>query len=348
VTALSSTWIALAAVAFVVSFAGVWLVERHALRLRLLDVPNVRSSHREPRPRGGGVGIVLGVAVALAGAAASVTLRPDVWVLLGAAFVLAGLGLWDDVRTLGVWPRLFTQTLAAACVVAVLGGFERLPLPPPADVPLGLAGAGLAVVWLVGVTNFFNFMDGVDGLAAGQAVISLGVLAWAIWPGPEAGVAIAVLAATAAFLIRNWSPARIFLGDVGSSFLGFLLAGLPFAAPPGTRSGLVFLVAISLTLFLLDPAATLVMRRRRRAVIGAAHRDHAYQQLVEPGAPHAAAVTVLLGVGVLLALLAALAYQRPLLGWPAVVVALAAFLIEWQVADRRRRHRGSGRMAADI
>jgi Fuc2NAc and GlcNAc transferase len=342
VTALSSTWIALAAVAFGVSFAGVRLVERHALRLGLLDVPNVRSSHREPRPRGGGVGIVLGVAVALAGAsAASMTFRPEAWVLFGAAFLLAVLGLWDDVRTLGVWPRLLTQTLAAACVVGVLGGLERLPLPPPADIPLGLAGAGLAIVWLVAVTNFFNFMDGVDGLAAGQAVISLAVVAWAVWPSAEAGLAIVALTATAAFLIRNWSPARIFLGDVGSSFLGFLLAGLPLASPPGTRSGLVLLVATSLTLFLLDPIATLVVRSRRRAAIGAAHRDHAYQQLVEPGGTHAAAVTVLLGAGLILTLLAALAYSRPRLGWLTVGVALVAFLIEWQVADRRRRHRGA-------
>ena len=284
-TGASSSWIVLAIVAFVVSYVGVWLVERYARRLRLVDVPNVRSSHREPRPRGGGVGIVIGVGVALAGASAAVTLGPSLPVILGAAYLMALLGLWDDVRTLRILPRLLIQTLSAVIVVATLGGLERLPLPPPADVPLGVAGIAFGVLWLVGVTNFFNFMDGVDGLAAGQAVISLGVLAWALRPDPAAGVAIVVGAATAAFLTRNWSPARIFLGDVGSSFLGFLLAGLPFAAPAGSRSSLVFAVAISLTLFLLDPVATLVARRRRQAIIGAAHRDHAYQQLVEPGGP---------------------------------------------------------------
>jgi Fuc2NAc and GlcNAc transferase len=212
-----------------------------------------------------------------------------------------------------------------------------VPLPPPLDVPLGPAAGVLTVVWLVGVTNFFNFMDGVDGLAGGQAVISLGVLAWALWPDAAAGVALVVLAGTAAFLIRNWSPARIFLGDVGSAFLGFLLAGLPLASPPGSRPQLVFVAAISLSLFLLDPVATLIARRRRRDVIGKAHRDHAYQQLVEPGAPHAAAVTALLGVGLALTLLAALAYDRPALAWLTVAVALGAFAIEWQVAGRRRR-----------
>ncbi len=332
----STAWVVLACAAFAVSFVSVWLIERHAGKLGLLDLPNNRSSHREPRPRGGGAGIVLGVAIALVFATATGAVSSEHWILLGAAFVLALVGLWDDVRALGVWPRLLAQTAAATYVVLKLGGFEHLPLPPPADMPLGPAGAVLAVIWLVGVTNFFNFMDGFDGLAAGQAVISLGVLAWALWPGAAAGVAIVVLAATVAFLIRNWSPACIFLGDVGSAFLGFLLAGLPFAAPAGDRARLVFVVAISLSLFLLDPVATLIVRRRRRAVIGVAHRDHAYQQLVEPGGRHATAVTVLLGVGLALALLAALAYDRPALAWPTVVIALAAFGVEWQVAHRRR------------
>jgi Fuc2NAc and GlcNAc transferase len=335
---VSRSWIVLAAVSFVVSLVSVRLIERHAVRLGLVDLPNARSSHRTPRPRGGGAGIVLGAAIALAIAAAeAIAVSPELWILLAAAFVLALLGLWDDVSTLGVWPRLAVQTLAAVVVVARLGGVDRLPLPPPLDVPLGPAAGVLTVVWLVGVTNFFNFMDGVDGLAGGQAVISLGVLAWALWPDAAAGVALFVLAGTLAFLIRNWSPARIFLGDVGSAFLGFLLAGLPLAAPPGSRPQLVFVAAISLSLFLLDPVATLVARRRRRDVIGKAHRDHAYQQLVEPGAPHAAAVIALLGVGLMLTLLAALAYDRPALAWLTVGVALGAFAVEWQIAGRRRQ-----------
>ncbi|MGE5802054.1 MAG: hypothetical protein ACM358_07335, partial [Gemmatimonadota bacterium] len=209
-----------------------------------------------------------------------------------------------------------------------------------------LAGTALVVIWIVGVTNFFNFMDGVDGLAAGQAVISLGALTWALWPQPAAGFALIVLAATAAFLTRNWSPAKIFLGDVGSAFLGFLLASLPLAGPADARPQLVFLVAISMTLFLLDPVATLAVRGRKRATIGAAHRDHAYQQLVEPGRSHAAAVTALLGAGFVLSVLGGAAYRRPALAWPAVGVALVAFAVEWVVASRRRA--GARRTLANI
>lgn len=333
----ASAWVLLAIVAFPGSLAGVRLVERYAAPLRLIDLPNVRSSHHVPRPRGGGLGIVAGVVLASLIASLMGTPWPrELWILLGGAGLVSVVGLWDDLRSLSVWPRLAVQAAAAILVVVALGSLDRLPLPSPADVPLGLAGAALVVVWIVGVTNFFNFMDGVDGLAAGQAVISLGALAWALWPQPAAGLALIVLAATAAFLTRNWSPAKIFLGDVGSAFLGFLLASLPLAGPADARPQLVFFTAIGMTLFLLDPVATLVARGRRRATIGAAHRDHAYQQLVEPGRPHAAAVSALLVAGFVLSVFAGAAYRHPALAWPAVGVALAAFAIEWVVASRRR------------
>jgi Fuc2NAc and GlcNAc transferase len=343
----AATWIASAVVAFASALAGVWLVERNAARLRLVDLPNVRSSHLVPRPRGGGLGILVGVASAAAVTVASgASWAVDGWILLGGALLVAAVGLWDDISRLGIWSRLVVQTLAAGFVVATLGGVERLPLPPPADAGLGMAGPLLTVLWIVGVTNFFNFMDGFDGLAGGQAVISLGALTWALWPQAAAGLTLVVLAATAGFLVRNWSPARIFLGDVGSAFLGFLLAGLPLTGAAEARPQLVFLVAISMTLFLLDPVVTLIMRGRRRAAFGVSHRDHAYQQLVPPGRPHAAAVSVLLAAGLALALVAVGAFTRPALAWPVVGVALIAFAIEWQVAARRRGDTNEARMKA--
>ena len=261
-----TTWSLLAAVALVAAYAGVRLVERHARTLGLVDLPNTRSSHVVPRPRGGGLGIIAGVIVSALGAPlAGRALSHDLWIVIAAALAVAVVGLWDDVRGLGVWPRLVVQTIAAAAVVAFVGGVDRLPLPPPADVPLGPLGSFVTVVWIVGVTNFFNFMDGLDGLAAGQAVITLAAFACVVWPADAAGLAIVAAAASFAFLLRNWSPARIFLGDVGSAFLGFLLAALPLAVGGSSRSPLVLLVWISLALFLLDPVATLVSRARRGA-----------------------------------------------------------------------------------
>ena len=166
------------------------------------------------------------------------------------------------------------------------------------------------MIWLVGVTNFFNFMDGLDGLAGGQALITLAVLVWALWPGPGAGVGIFVFAATAAFLCRNWSPARIFLGDAGSNFLGFLLAGLPLAAGAPERSRLVFVAAISLSLFLLDPIATLVARRRRRADRRRTSGT-CFSAVRRFGGPACGGGALPARRGAVLSLLAAWAYQRP-------------------------------------
>jgi glycosyltransferase WbpL len=337
VTDAAATWGLLALIAFIASLSGVWLVERNAPLLSLVDLPNVRSSHVEPRPRGGGLGIVLGVMIGAIGATAfALPLSRSVWIVLVASLLIALVGLWDDVRGLGVWPRLAVQTTAAVWIVTEVGSIDRLPLPAPADLPLGVLGSFLTVTWLVGVTNFFNFMDGIDGLAAGQAVITLVAFACVTWPDSAAALALLGASAAAAFLLHNWSPARIFLGDVGSAFLGFLLAGLPLAARSSGNSSLVLLAATSLAFFLLDPVATLMARALRGAKVGASHREHAYQQFVAPGASHAPVVARLLLATAGLSLLAVAAHWHEVLAWPAVGAAAAAFALEWQMAANRR------------
>jgi Fuc2NAc and GlcNAc transferase len=322
--------------AFVVSLAIVRFVERRAHALGLIDRPNARSSHVEPRPRGGGLGIAAGVVVAIAVMAAfgGAPSTPVLVVVTGALFVAAS-GLWDDVRGLGVGPRLVVQIAAAVWVVAMRGGLDRLPLPAPADVPIGAVGVVIAVIWIVAVTNFFNFMDGADGLAAGQGIVTLAALAVVIWPDGAALAAIAAAAATMAFLLRNWSPARIFMGDVGSAFLGFLLAALPFAEPAAIRPDVVFLVGISLSLFLFDPVVTLVARTLRGEPIGVAHREHLYQRLIVPGRTHRGVVFGLVAAAAALSVLAVCAFRVPALGWPAAAAAVGVFAVEWGMTKGR-------------
>lgn len=336
-TQLLSAWLGPSIAAIVGAYLAVRLIEKQSAALRLIDLPNIRSSHKTPRPRGGGLGVVAAVGLGLlVGTVGGARLTSEVWTVLAAAIAVSALGLWDDVRSLSVSPRLLVQTLVASAMVAVLGGLDRLPLPAPLDLALGAAGFPLAVVWLVGVTNFFNFMDGVDGFAGGQAVVTLAALAIVLAPMPSAGLALVTIAATAGFLPRNWSPARIFLGDIGSGFLGFLMAALPFVTPSGLRERLVLLVATSLTLFLLDPVATLIVRARKGARVGAAHREHAYQRLIPPDRLHAPGVIALLLTSVALSIAAAIAYRNPAMGWPSLGLALLAFSIEWWLAGRRR------------
>jgi UDP-N-acetylmuramyl pentapeptide phosphotransferase/UDP-N-acetylglucosamine-1-phosphate transferase len=327
--------VALAA-AFVTSMAVVRLVERRAHALRLIDLPNARSSHVEPRPRGGGLGIVAGVvlAVALLAALGAAPSAP-VFAVLAGALIVAAIGLWDDVRGLGVGPRLVVQVAAAVWVVVLCGGIARVPLPAPAGVPLGVAGLVLAAVWIVAATNFFNFMDGADGLAGGQAFVTLLALAAVSPVGDASLVALSAAAGTLAFLMRNWAPAHIFMGDVGSAFLGFLLAALPFAAPPGPRLDVLFVVGVSLSLFLFDPVVTLVARARRGEPIGVAHREHVYQRLIVPGRPHGRVVLALVAAAAVLSVIAAWACHVPGLRWPVVASAVGVFAVEWTMSRGR-------------
>jgi Fuc2NAc and GlcNAc transferase len=328
------------ALAVLVSFAVGWagsLAARHWLpRVGLVDLPNARSSHQHPRPRGGGLAIVAGV---LAGTACAVVAlpapTPAAVALFTTALMLAAVGFVDDRKPLPVWPRLLAQVVAAVALVAVTGGLDRLPLPPPADLPLPAAlGAALAVLWLVGVTNFFNFMDGIDGLAGGQAVLTLLAIAALGWSGEGTLLALLAAAATLGFLILNWPPASLFLGDGGSGFLGFMLAALPLLAPAGRHGEAVLVVAVSMALFLLDPLWTLLLRARRGKRLGVAHRDHLYQRLAAPGRPHVRVTLSLLAAGALLTVVAGLAFRGALDPWWALAAAAVGFLAEAAVANR--------------
>ncbi len=238
------------------------------LRWRALpmDVPNQRSTHREPVPRGGGLAIWAGWGAALLAAHASGS-----WVL--PAIFLAALSYLDDRLGLSVAVRLPAHFLAAGCFV-----YLALPHAGPA---LGI-GLALATVWML---NLFNFMDGADGLAGGMALSGFSMLACgALISGDQAfGIQLASLAsACLAFLWVNWNPAKVFLGDVGSVPLGFLAAAL---GTEGWAKGLwpwwypllVFLP------FIADATFTLIQRAWRRERIWQAHREHAYQKLLQLG-----------------------------------------------------------------
>jgi Fuc2NAc and GlcNAc transferase len=269
------------AVAFVIALALTPAFRAAARRWGLLDRPNARSSHRHVVPRGGGAAIVVAVLIALrlAGLGTGEARDGALPLVLGAV-ALAAIGLWDDRHGLPAFGRLAAQLLVGSAVVASLGGLERLPLPAPLDAPLGaVAGGAVAVVWIVTVVNFFNFLDGIDGLAAVQAVVTAAGVALVGWDPLAVLLAAALAGATAGFLPYNWSRASVFLGDVGSYFLGYTLATLPLAAPPASRPQAVLFVALSLWLFLADAVWTLGRRVSRGSRWYEAHREHLYQRL---------------------------------------------------------------------
>jgi UDP-N-acetylmuramyl pentapeptide phosphotransferase/UDP-N-acetylglucosamine-1-phosphate transferase len=248
-----------------------------ARRFGLLDRPNRRSSHATVVPRAGGAAVAVAVLAGLAPVTAFWSGNAAA-VLLG-SLALGAIGLADDRFGLSPALRMAAQLGIACLLVLRVGSLERLPLPAPYDLALGPLGVPLAVLWIIGVVNFFNFLDGIDGLAPLQAAITAAGIALASWEAGAVLLAVAVAGAASGFLPFNWSPASVFLGDVGSYFLGGVLAALPLTAAPEARSSAVLLVALSLWLFLADASFTLVRRARRGARVWEAHREHLYQHL---------------------------------------------------------------------
>ena len=255
--------------------------------------------------------------------------------LSGGAAGVGGGGPLDDRRGLPPSTRLIVQLCASVFVVGALGPLTAMPLPSPLNVSIPAAVAwGFSIVWLVAVTNFFNFMDGIDGLAGGQAVATcVGVVA-AAWSVDATALAVAAGGACAGFLFHNWSPARIFMGDAGSGFLGFALAGMPLLATTGDRSRAVVAIAIGLTLFLLDPTVTLMRRRLAGKDIFQAHREHLYQRLVPPETPAARVTSASVVMALVLALLGAVGYRYPSISWIGCIAGLCAFGAVWRAARR--------------
>jgi Fuc2NAc and GlcNAc transferase len=282
-----------------------WGARRYALSHAVIDVPNPRSSHQVPTPRGGGLAIVAAFLCGMLGLRIAGLVPADLTFALGGGGALVALVGWQDDR--GEVParwRLAAHLVAAAWTVWWLGGMPTLVIGA-GTVHLGLGGAVLAILTITWAINLYNFMDGIDGIAAGEALMAAGVAAVLLAPRdpPLALLAALVAGSAAGFLPWNWSPARIFMGDVGSGFLGYLFGALALA---GERSGALpaVLWILLLGVFFMDATITLVTRMARGERWYAAHRSHAYQRSVQRGWSHARVTGCTLVLTALLGLLA--------------------------------------------
>ena len=313
------------------------LIARNASKLGLIDMPNQRSSHVAATPRGGGVGIVAGVATGmLVFAAAGYPPSRALGLLIIAAAAVATLGAFDDLRPLPAHLRLLGQLVVAIAIVIALGTVGRLPLPKPLDLPMGWVAWPFTILWLMGVTNFYNFMDGIDGLAAGQSVASCVGIAVAGWAVGSVEFAVVLASSSVGFVVLNRPPARIFLGDVGSTSLGFAIAAMPLLAPAAKRPMALLAVAIGLSLFLLDPFETLLRLFRSGHKPGVAHRLHSYQRIATTRTRATWTTICIVLSGLCLSLGGGLAYRIPWLTWPVIAVALSAYAVERIVSNRPR------------
>lgn len=316
---------------FILSLTATWLVLGWLRQRAILDLPNERSSHSVPTPRGGGVGLMAGLIPAwlLLFPLVEADAERAVLATLIAGIGLAAISFLDDRRSLPALPRFASQILAVAGVLSLMPSDQQvfqglLPLW------LDRLAAGFAWLWF---TNLFNFMDGIDGITGVEAAsigIGLALVAW--FSGPYLGVGMGLVTAAAAlgFLVWNWSPAKLFMGDVGSIPLGFMIGWLLIQ----TAADGAWVAAIILPgYYWADATITLLRRAARREKVWQAHRSHFYQRAVQAGASHAAVARAVLTINIgLIAITVFVALNNPWIG-----LAMAIALIWGLLA---RLHRG--------
>ncbi len=283
------------------TYFGVARFRSWTLKRGVLDHPNERSSHDTPTPRGGG--LVLAIVVMAAYIIGSYLLGYDISVGFAVGALLIVLISWlDDVYTISFAWRLLVHSAAAVLVIYSCDYVTSIPTPFSSQpIEFGWFGAVITFGWIVWLVNAYNFMDGIDGIAGIKATAA--AIGWILLNAASDVPSVYILSGTVlfaslAFLLHNWPPARIFMGDAGSAFLGFVFASLPLIAGrnDANRSGILLLAAISFVwLFVFDSAFTLIRRAMLRHKVWHAHREHLYQRLVRSGMSHRS-TTLLYGV----------------------------------------------------
>lgn len=324
----------LSAAAFLLS-AGINKYLIYFLRKKgMLDIPNQRSSHQIPTPRGGGIGILISVFACIMVYALYHHDTRLISIILAASAIGFTGWLDDYMKGLHTGLRFGIQLLCSAFIIWYLEPMEILPLPAPANMHLYYwSGFILSAIWIMGITNIFNFLDGIDGYAGMQGFIGGVVLMILFWGSPMAIAGIFISLACAGFLIFNWHPAKIFMGDVGSSFLGFLFAALPFCIPAESeisRTSAFFATAIFLWFFLLDGVFTIFRRLYKKEKIWQAHRSHLYQRLVISGLKHNEVVLTICFFYLILFTVLFFSFiesKSGILSWPLFATGMGLFLV---------------------
>lgn len=311
-------YIILALSAFLIALLGTRLTIL-ALRKRtiLLDIPNLRSNHKKPTPKGGGIAVVIALMICLSAA--------DIgYGVILALLMLAAVSLLDDLIGVPIIVRLIVQALAVAIPLSAMTDpiFSAF-IPNWLDKTLAV----LAWMWFI---NLFNFMDGIDGISAVEVIcIGAGLYLFNVFVGgfPDELSTYSLIAAAAAcgFLWWNWHPAKIFLGDVGSVPLGFLIGYLLLLA---VMYGYEFSALILPAYYLSDATITLLKRVWQRKPFWQAHSEHYYQKAVRDGRSHESVVRYIFGINLLLILLATRAALEPdIAGFYAALAYLAVFML---------------------
>ncbi len=293
------TEIFIQATVFLCTYFGVAIFRRWSLRRKLFDIPNERSSHTQPTPRGGGF-VIVAVCLVFYIIYTLFFTHTFSWGYFVGAILIAVVSWLDDLYTISFVWRFLVHAVSAFLVIQTLGEFQEVSGFSFYFENGRIFHLILLFFWIVWLTNAYNFMDGIDGIA-GMQMVTAGI-GWLITGKilnlPTAEFFGGVLAFSGlGFLIHNWQPAKIFMGDVGSAFLGYSFASLPILALTDDSENFgkfLFAGIVLVWLFFFDTIFTFLHRVYKRERVWQAHRSHIYQQLVIKGFSHQT-VTILYG-----------------------------------------------------
>jgi len=275
----------------IIAYGVTWVMARF---VRIMDEPNHRSSHVKAVPRAGGVSVVItfyiGICITwLLGEFEGVQARLLIGFLLS-TFLIAAISLIDDITDQSGLVKLVTQMIAVAIVLSLGITLDEIAIPVVGYVDLGVVGYVISFFWILGLTNSYNFMDGLDGLAGGVAIIAgLFFMIITFYEGSSFVyiISYSLLAGALGFLFLNFPPAKIILGDVGAAFLGFVFAVLAIIATRYDESRTSFLVIPMLMFnFIYDTSYTFLRRLSQGKNVLEAHREHLYQLMNRSGFSH--------------------------------------------------------------
>jgi len=314
---------------FALSWGLTALVRKYALRTRMIDSPNHRTSHQGDIPRGGGLSIVVVMLLSLL-VLSYVYSDRSIGLVMVVTLSLGALGWADDKMSLSPFLKIGVQLLVAIFAVRSAGMLDGITVAGY-TISFGPLAALVSVLWVVGMTNAYNFMDGIDGIAASHTAIVACVMgAWFAVDqnGAMALFCYVIMASALGFLVWNWAPARIFMGDVGSVALGGVFAVLAILG--NNEHGVPFTAYIVLYgVFLFDTTVTLVRRLSKGKIVWNPHREHYYQRATGLGMGHAKVTVYVIVTSTVLAVLASLEkFNVPPIGlWPLLALLILISLV---------------------
>jgi len=302
---------------------------RWAISRSVLDLPNERSSHSTPTPRGGGIAIAITWFLTIIYLFFRRELDAQLFWALLCGIPIFAIGLIDDIITISPKVRFVVQIVSAAIAVFLLGGLKSIDIGyRTLSVPYLFSL--IAIIGVVWFTNLFNFLDGIDGYISSE-VIFIGFAIFFLF-GDLAPAFLAII--TAGFLVWNWQPAKIFMGDVGSTLLGFTI-GVFAIHYQNTGESSIFIWLMLTSLFWFDATLTLCRRWRNGEKLSQAHRKHVYQRIVQAGFSHQKTVVygIMINFFILLLVIIAIKYPKLLLVMLLVNVMVLYYIV--RLVDKR-------------